>query len=80
MSNIQEYQCVGETVTKDYAAYNVQGYDDKGTQLFAEISQKDGALLRFDYYEDCMGVTFDFQNAERIAKEFLCLLLAKSHI
>ncbi len=69
--NISEYRCIGETVTKDYYAYNVQGYDDKGTQLFAEISQKDGTLLRFDYYEDCMGDTFDFQNAERIAEEFL---------
>ncbi|MBQ5930526.1 MAG: germination protein YpeB [Clostridia bacterium] len=69
--NVAEYRCVGETVAKGYCAYNVQGYDDKGTLLFAEISQKDGALLRFDYYEDCMGDTFDYQNAERIAQEFL---------
>ena len=69
--SITEYRCVGETVAKDYKAYNVQGYDDKGTLLFAEISQTDGALLRFDYYEDCAGDTFDYQNAERIAEEFL---------
>lgn len=69
--NISQYQCVGETVTRGYAAYNVQGYDEKGTLLFAEISQKDGALLRFDYYEDCDADTFDLQNAERIAEEFL---------
>ena len=69
--NIEEFQCVGETVTKGYAAYNVQGYDAKGNQLFAEISQADGALLRFDYYEDCTGETFDIRNAERIAGEFL---------
>ena len=69
--NIQEFQCVGETVTKGYAAYNVQGYDEKGNQLFAEVSQADGALLRFDYYEDCTGETFDIRNAERIAEEFL---------
>ena len=69
--NIQEFQCVGETVTKGYAAYNVQGYDEKGNQLFAEVSQENGALLRFDYYEDCTGETFDIRNAERIAEEFL---------
>ena len=69
--NISEYNCVGETVTRHYCAYNVQGYDDKGTLLFAEISQKDGALLRFDYYEDCMEEVFDYQNAERIAENFL---------
>ncbi len=69
--SVTEFRCVGETVTKAYCAYNVQGYDDKGSLLFAEVSQNDGKLLRFDYYEDCMGDTFDYQNAERIAEEFL---------
>ena len=69
--NIGEYNCVGETVTMGYSAYNIQGYDDAGTMLFAEVSQKDGTLLRFDYYEDCMQETFDRPNAERIAEEFL---------
>ena len=69
--NISEYQCVGETVSQSYSAYNIQGYDDKGTLLFAEISQADGALLRFDYYEDCSEETFDLENAERIAEQFL---------
>jgi len=69
--NIQEFQCVGETVNRSYAAYNVQGYDDKGTLLFAEIDQKSGELLRFDYYEDCKVENFDVDNAKRIAEEFL---------
>ena len=69
--HVAEFQCIGETVTRGYAAYNVQGYDDKGNLLFAEISQDDGALMRFDYYEDCSGETFDIRNAERIAEEFL---------
>lgn len=69
--DIKEYKCVGETVSKFYNAYNLQGYDDKGTMLFAEISQQDGALLRFDYYEECNTETFDIENAERIAEEFL---------
>ena len=69
--NVSEFQCVGETVTQGYAAYNVQGYDDKGNLLFAEVSQENGALMRFDYYEECSGETFDIRNAERIAEEFL---------
>lgn len=69
--NVDEYQCVGETIGKGYAAYNVQGYDEKGTMLFAEIDQNSGELIRFDYYEDCAGDTFDLKNAERIAEEFL---------
>ncbi len=68
---IAKFQCVGETVSFGYSAYNVQGYDDKGTLLFAELSQKDGRLLRFDYYESCDGENFDMDNAKRIAEEFL---------
>lgn len=69
--NIEEFQCVGETVSHSFAAYNVQGYDDKGTLLFAELSQEDGKLLRFDYYEECKSENFNLENAEKIAEEFL---------
>ncbi len=69
--DIAEYQCVGETVSREYTAYNMQGYDKNGTMLFAEVSQTDGALLRFDYYEECTAENFDIDNAERIAEEFL---------
>ena len=69
--DIAQYQCVGETVARDYTAYNLQGYDKNGTLLYAEVSQKDGALLRFDYYEECTAENFDIDNAERIAEEFL---------
>lgn len=69
--NITEFQCIGETNSRKIKAYNVQGYDEKGTLLFAEIRQTDGALMKFDYYEDCQSETFDIHNAERIAEEFL---------
>ena len=69
--NVEEFQCVGETSTPAYSAYNVQGYDEKGTLLFAEIDRKSGALIGFDYYEECSAENFDIQNAERIAEEFL---------
>ncbi len=69
--NVGKFQCVGETVTPAYEAYNVQGYDERGNQLFAEISQRDGTLLRFDYYEECSGETFNLEGAEEIAEEFL---------
>lgn len=68
---IKEFQCIGETNSRKVKAYNVQGYDEKGTLLFAEIRQSDGALMKFDYYEDCQSDTFDIHNAERIAEEFL---------
>lgn len=68
---IEDFQCVGETVTRDMGAYNVQGYDDKGTMLFAEIDWQDGKLLRFDYHEDCNDENFDFANAKIIAESFV---------
>lgn len=69
--NVQNFQCIGETVTKDFSAYNVQGYDDKGTMLYAEIDRKTGALVAFDYYEDCMEERFDIANAKALAEAFL---------
>ena len=68
---IDEFQCVGETIGRGYLAYNVQGYDDNGTLLFAEIDYNNGELIRFDYFEMCTEETFDLQNAERIALAFL---------
>ena len=68
---INNFQCVGETVSHGYTAYNVQGYDEKGTMLFAEVDRRNGKLVGFEYYEDCSAENFDLQNAERIAEEFL---------
>ncbi len=68
---IKNFQCVGETVSRGVKAYNVQGYDDKGTMLFAEIEAESGALLRFDYHETCMEERFDMERCKDIAEEFL---------
>ena len=69
--NIDEYQCIGETVNRHYSAYNVQGYDQNGSMLFAEIDRKSGELITFDYYEEGNAENFDLDNAKRIAEEFL---------
>ncbi len=68
---IQDFNCVGETVTEHEQAYNVQGYAENGTMLFAEIDYNNGELVRFDFFEDCNEETFDYENAERIATQFL---------
>ncbi|MBE5744941.1 MAG: hypothetical protein E7355_02265 [Clostridiales bacterium] len=69
--HVAQFQCVGETLGQSYAAYNVQGYDEAGTLLFAEIDCNDGELIRFDYYAPCSEEKFDIQNAETIAQNFL---------
>ena len=68
---IQEFQCTGETLTRDYCAYNVQGYDKNGTLLYAEVDWASGALVRFNYYEPCEDKTFDFENSRLLAESFL---------
>lgn len=69
--DIEGYSVVGETYGRGYAAYNVQGSDADGKLLLAEVDKRDGALLRFDYFAECDGNTFDIENAERIAEEFM---------
>ena len=69
--SIADFQCVGETVGQGYCAYNVQGYDQQGTMLFAEIDCNGGELIRFDYFEPCEGEKFDMANAQTIAQNFL---------
>jgi spore germination protein len=66
-----QFDCIGETVTESVQAYNVQGYTEGGTMLFAEIDYNSGKLVRFDFFEDCNEETFDYENAERIAVQFL---------
>ncbi len=68
---IDGFQCVGETVNKRYSAYNVQGYDQNGAMLFAEIDRNTGALITFDYYEEGNAENFNMDNAVKIAEEFL---------
>ena len=68
---IEEFTCVGETMSKRYTAYNVQGYDEKGNLLFAEIDRESGKLITFDYYEECADENFNVESAELIAEEFL---------
>ena len=57
--------------TRKGSSYNVQGYDEKGAMLFAEIDQQNGALVRFDYFEECTGENFDLENAQMLAEKFL---------
>ncbi len=69
--DVSQFQCVGETVARGYTAYNVQGYDGKGTLLFAEIDYQNGDLIGFNYYEPCEGEAFDMENVKMLAENFL---------
>lgn len=68
---MDSFQCIGETVGENYARYNVQGHDKEGTMLFAEIDERTGSLVGFNYYKECNERRFDHENAVDLAEEFL---------
>jgi germination protein YpeB len=45
--------------------------DEKGVQIFAQIDEKDGALVSFDYYEACTKNILDEESCLKKAEAFL---------
>lgn len=68
---IQSLEYAGELKSKDMEAYNFSMKDAEGTRLFAQISKKDGALVRFDYYKECTQHVVDIRSAKALAEVFL---------
>lgn len=68
---IQSIEFQGETVSKKMQAYNFLLKDENGLSLYAQLSEKDGELISFDYYEHCVEHNFDLDNAKMIAENFL---------
>ncbi|MBR2341369.1 MAG: germination protein YpeB [Clostridia bacterium] len=68
---IKSIEFQGETVSKKMQAYNFLLKDEKGLLLHAQLSEKNGELISFDYYEHCVEHNFDLDNAKTIAENFL---------
>ena len=64
----------GETTAQDIEAYNFFLHDDRGRQLFAQISKQGGKLVAFDFYEDCSAKNFDLERSKMIAEDYLSAL------
>lgn len=61
----------GETISGNMQAYNFFLQDDHERQLFAQIAKNGGALISFDFYEDCTEKNFDLERSKAIAEEYL---------
>ena len=61
----------GESLGKGLKAYNFTLTTEKGVEIFAEIAQENGALVYFDYYEECNQHVYDVETAKNTAQEFL---------
>lgn len=68
---IKELEVVGETTGRTIETFNLEGVDDNGVMLSAQISKKGGKLIEFNYFKDCNGDSLDLASAKEVAKDFL---------
>lgn len=69
--DIADLVYAGESVGKSLKAYNFELKTEGGVSMFAQISQDDGSLIYFDYYEECTEHTHDIETAKNLAMAFL---------
>ena len=68
---LAEIRYAGEAIGKGLKTYNFEMKTEGGVGMFAEISQKDGALVYFDYYQECREHTHDIETVKNMAVAFL---------
>lgn len=71
---IRTIDYAGETTSGAIDSYNFFLKDDQDRRIFAEISKRDGALIEFDFYEDCKDRNFDTERCKAIAEDYLKVL------
>ena len=64
----------GETMAKGLQTYNFEMMTEGGKRIFAQISKTDGALVGFDFYEECHEHVIDVEPARNVAEDFLLTL------
>ena len=69
--DMQKIRFDGETISRRFQTYNFVLTDSNDVEIFAQISEKDGALVSFDYYEYCTQQNLDIENAKTVALNFL---------
>lgn len=68
---IKNNSFIGETRDRGMLLYNFELTDQNDNSLYAQISAMDGALVRFNYYQECQEKKFDVENAKTLAENFL---------
>lgn len=69
--DINTVDYAGETTSKNIEAYNFFMHDGRGRRLFAQIAKQSGALVSFDFYEECSAKNFDLERSKMIAEDYL---------
>lgn len=61
----------GETMAENITCYNFTLKDNRGREMYAQLSKAGGKLIMFSSYEKCSANNFDKQACIDIAKQFL---------
>lgn len=69
--DVQKIRFDGETTSRKIQAYNFVLTDTNEVEIFAQISQTDGQLVAFDYYEYCTNQNLNTDGARTVAENFL---------
>lgn len=69
--NVKEVELIGETKGKVIETYNLEGVDEDGVTISAQISKKGGKLVLFNYFKECSEDKIDLAKAKEIASEFI---------
>ena len=68
---VQEAEHTGDTVSDGMHCYNFTLRDERGREIYAQLSKAGGRLIMFDSYEKCMANNFSQAECVQIAAEFL---------
>lgn len=69
--HLAQVRYAGETIGKGLKAYNFEMKTENDVEMFAQISQENGALMYFDYYQECRQHTHDIETVKNMAVAFL---------
>ena len=68
---IESVTYAGEMLGRGGKTYNFELMTENGVGMFAQISEENGALTYFDYYEECSNHVYDIETARKTAWAFL---------
>ena len=69
--HIADIRMTGETMARDFKAYNFVLTDENGTEFFAQVTKNGGKLAFFDSYEVCTDKNFTLEGCDSLAREYL---------
>ncbi len=72
--NVKRAEYTGETIARDFTAYNYVLTDESDAEIFVQIAKNGGKLVFFDTYEECTQKNFDLETCDTLAREFLATL------